>query len=68
VVNFYRRRQHRKQAELETELVITYFASQINKHTKTDSMLWDVVKNCISQLHFDDCVIYLLDEKRNVLV
>ncbi|MBL0357175.1 MAG: hypothetical protein IPP72_09935 [Chitinophagaceae bacterium] len=68
VINFYRQKQKHKENELETELVITYFASQINKHSNTDALIWDVAKNCISQLHFEDCVIYLLDEDQNVLV
>lgn len=68
VINFYRQKQRRKESELETELVITYFASQINKHNDIDTLFWDVSRNCISQLHFEDCVIYLLDEQRNVLV
>lgn len=68
VINFYKQRQKQRQEELETELVISYFASQINKHYNTDELLWDVAKNCISKLHFEDCVIYQLDEKRNVLV
>lgn len=68
VINFYKHKQREKEQELETELVITYFASQINKHTNTGELLWDVAKNCISQLHFEDCVIYQLDEERNILV
>lgn len=68
VINFYRQKQKQKEQELETELVITYFASQINKHYNTNELLWDVAKNCISQLHFEDCVIYQLEETRNVLV
>jgi ligand-binding sensor domain-containing protein/putative methionine-R-sulfoxide reductase with GAF domain len=68
VVNFYKRKQERKRKELEAELVITYFASQINKHHRTDELLWDVAKNCISKLKFEDCVIYLKDPTRNVLV
>jgi len=68
VINFYKQKQKEKEQELETELVITYFASQINKHGNTDNLLWDVAKNCISRLHFEDCVIYMLDEERNVLV
>ncbi|HMO62758.1 MAG TPA: histidine kinase [Ferruginibacter sp.] len=68
VINYFRNKQKQKAQELETELVITYFASQINKHTDINSLLWDVAKNCISRLHFDDCVIYLLDKQRNVLV
>ncbi len=68
VINFYRQKQKHKEEELETELVITYFASQINKHSNTGELLWDVAKNCISQLHFEDCVIYQVDEERDVLV
>jgi ligand-binding sensor domain-containing protein/putative methionine-R-sulfoxide reductase with GAF domain len=68
VLKYYQRKQMKQREELETELVINYFASQINKHHKTDEMLWDIAKNCISKLNFEDCVIYLLDEERNVLV
>ncbi len=68
VISFYRRRQLQKRTELETELVITQFASQINRHKHVDELLWDVTKNCISRLHFEDCVIYLKDERNDVLV
>ena len=33
-----------------------------------EEILWDVCRNCISRLGFQDAVVYLLDEKRNVLV
>jgi LytS/YehU family sensor histidine kinase/ligand-binding sensor domain-containing protein len=68
VIKYYQKKELKQREELETELVITYFASQINRHLKTEDILWDVAKNCISKLNFEDCVIYLLDEKRNVLV
>ncbi len=68
VINYYRKQQLDKRSRLETELVITYFASQINSHKNTDEMLWDVARNCISKLHFEDCVIYLKDPTKNVLV
>lgn len=68
VIDYYRKKQLHKQSELETELVITWFASRINSHQKTNELLWDVAKNCISKLHFEDCVIYLIDEERNMLV
>jgi ligand-binding sensor domain-containing protein/putative methionine-R-sulfoxide reductase with GAF domain/anti-sigma regulatory factor (Ser/Thr protein kinase) len=68
VINYYRKKQLQKRSELEAELVITYFASQINSHTHTDELLWDIAKNCISKLHFEDCVIYLKDEEKNILV
>lgn len=33
-----------------------------------DEVLWDVAKNCISRLSLTDCVIYLVDADRQVLV
>jgi putative methionine-R-sulfoxide reductase with GAF domain/ligand-binding sensor domain-containing protein len=68
VLKYYQRKQQEQREELETEVVVNYFASQINKHQHTDAMLWDIAKNCISKLNFEDCVIYLIDEERNVLV
>lgn len=68
VIAYYQKKQRLQREELETELVINYFASQINRHFKMEDILWDVAKNCISKLNFEDCVIYLLDEGRNVLV
>ena len=68
VLKYFARKQLKQREELETEVVINYFASQINRHQKTDDMLWDIAKNCISRLNFEDCVIYLIDEERNVLL
>jgi two-component system, LytTR family, sensor kinase len=56
------------QYQLEIEQVVNYFASSINQKTSIDEMLWDVARNCIARLGFEDCVIYLLDEKQNVLI
>jgi len=68
VIKYYERKQMKKREELETEVVINYFASQINRHQNTDEMLWDIAKNCISKLNFEDCVIYLREEEKNILV
>lgn len=67
VIMVNRRRQQKNTAELETELLITRFASQINRHKNVNELLWDITKNCISRLHFEDCVIYLKNEN-NVLI
>jgi len=48
--------------------VTNFFATSINQQNSVDDMLWDVSKNCISKLGFEDCVIYLKDETKNVLV
>jgi ligand-binding sensor domain-containing protein/putative methionine-R-sulfoxide reductase with GAF domain len=59
-------RQQREQ--LETEQAINYFASSMAEHQAEESILWDVAKNCIGRLKFEDCVIYIMDEKKGVLV
>lgn len=56
------------QYQLEIEQVINFFASSISGKTTVEDMLWDVAKGCISKLGFEDCVIYIKDEKRNILV
>lgn len=47
---------------------IDYFAHSGFEHSTVEDILWDVARNCISGLGFEDCVIYLLDPERNVLV
>jgi two-component system, LytTR family, sensor kinase len=56
------------QYQLEIEQVVSYFASSINQKNSIDELLWDVARNCIARLGFEDCVIYLVDERRKVLV
>ena len=67
-INMLRQRQAIKREELETEAIIHYFASIINTHQNIDQILWNVARNCISRLKFEDCVIYMLDDSRKVLV
>ncbi|WP_165395275.1 helix-turn-helix domain-containing protein [Flagellimonas allohymeniacidonis] len=48
--------------------ILGYFATSLfDKNTESD-VLWDIVKNCISKLKLEDCVIYLHDKKSNMLV
>lgn len=66
-----RRRNKRikqQKQELETEQAINYFSASMTDQGTVDETLWDVARNCIGRLGFEDCVIYLLDEKRDVLV
>lgn len=58
----------RQDERLETEQAINYFASSMHDQQKIDDILWDVARNCIGRLKFEDCVIYMVDEERNVLV
>lgn len=54
--------------EIEMEQAINYFASSMSEQQTVDNILWDVAKNCIGRLQFEDCVIYVYDEKSNTLV
>lgn len=59
--------QHR-QRQKEMQKMIDYFALSGQDHITTEDILWDIARNCISRLQFEDCVIYLIDEERNVLI
>ena len=56
------------QYRLEIEQVTTYFATLMGSSGSIDGLLWNIARHCISKLNFEDCVIYLLDSTRNVLV
>ncbi len=56
------------QYRLEIEQIINFFATSMNEQKNVEAMLWDVTRNCISRLGFEDCVIYLKDENRDVLI
>lgn len=60
------RKQRKKAADIQQ--TIDYFANSTYEHSSVDEILWDISRNCISGLGFKDCVIYLLDSERNVLV
>lgn len=64
-----RGRQLAEQKEkIEAEQAINYFATSLQETSSVEEILWDVAKNCISRLHFEDCVIYLVDYDKKVLV
>lgn len=52
----------------EIEKTINYFSTSLFGKNSVDEILWDVAKNCIGHLGFVDCVIYLFDKDRNMLV
>lgn len=56
------------QYQLEIERVINYFASSLSGLHNVDDVVWDVVKTCISQLGFQDCVIYLCNKEKTLLI
>jgi two-component system LytT family sensor kinase len=65
----YNRMERREESEaLEVERAINYFSNSMIGQNTVDEILWDITKNCISRLSFEDCVIYMLDEDRKVFI
>ena len=46
------------QNQLEQVQISNYFSTSIQHINKQDDVLWDVAKNLISKLGFEDCIIY----------
>jgi PAS domain S-box-containing protein len=57
-----RRRSRRNQKIVED------FASRLFGNNSVDEILWGLAHSCISQLGFEDCVVYLLNKKTGVLM
>lgn len=56
-----------RRSEAATRTINEFATSLSAVHTEED-ILWDITRLCISRLGFEDCVIYLLDPERGVLV
>lgn len=54
--------------QLETEQITGFFTSTIHQHENVNDMLWDVAKNLIGKLGFEECMIYLWNEDKTLLV
>lgn len=54
--------------KIREEKILNYFATSLYNQNTVEDVFWDIAKNCISQLNFEDCVIYGYDESRKVLV
>ena len=52
---------------LETEKNISFFTQELTNTNSIDEVLWKLVKSCISKLHLEDCVVYIVEEDRAVL-
>jgi ligand-binding sensor domain-containing protein len=63
----YQNYQQRKQKQIVDE-TIDYFANSVYGENSVSEICWDIARNCISQLHFEDCVVYLLDKERNMMI
>ncbi|SIO47303.1 GAF domain-containing protein [Chitinophaga niabensis] len=62
------RQMLRYKRQYKAEATLNYFTASLFGKNTVDDILWDIAKNCISHLNLEDCVIYLVDEDRHVLV
>lgn len=53
---------------VRSQKILTYFATSLYGQNSVDDVFWDIARNCISQLKFEDCVIYLFNEERQTLL
>lgn len=63
----YRYFQQRKKTK-EINRTIEYFAHSPHEHSSVEDILWDITRNCTSRLGFEDCVIYMPDPERKMLL
>ena len=56
------------QYQLEVEQVTNYFATSMSASETVDDLLWNVARQCISKLNFEDCVIYLIEDETKTLI
>lgn len=64
----YEKAQNRIAGEIEDERILNQFAVSLYGKNTVDDILWDVAQNCITLLGFEDCVMYVADKERKVLV
>lgn len=52
----------------EIEEILVHFSSSMFSMDSEEEILWDMARNCISILGFEDAVVYLLDESGEYLI
>lgn len=52
----------------EFQDILIYFANSILGQNTEEEIAWDLAKNCISKLGFEDCVVYFVDEYSELLI
>lgn len=58
----------KRKSRTEGQKLVEYFATNDNHYSNIDDLLWDMARNIVSRLGFEDCVIYLAKEDGQTLV
>src|SRR5690606_33827790 len=54
--------------KLKIEKTVTQFATSLYGKNTVEDILWDVARNCVQVLGFEDCVVYLYDKNKKTMV
>lgn len=55
-------------SRLEMEQINNFFSTSLLIKNNVDDILWDVTKNLIAKLDFEDCLIYMWNEEKTKMV
>lgn len=55
-------------AQFELEQISNYFSSSLADKKTEEAVLWDVARNLIGRLHYEDCIIYLWNDTKTKMV
>jgi signal transduction histidine kinase/ligand-binding sensor domain-containing protein len=56
------------QQKYQSEKILNAFTASLYGQSTIEDMSWDIASNCIEKLGFVDCVVYVLDDDKKVLV
>ena len=54
--------------QFELEQIINYFSSSLQGKNTVDEVLWDVSKNLIGRMNYEDCMIYMWNADKTKMV
>lgn len=63
----FERKQNKIVGDIEDERIINQFAISLLGKNNLEDIFWEVARNGINLLHFEDCVVYLANYEKQVL-
>lgn len=64
-LHYWRRMLQRK---IRSQQILNQVATSLYSKSTIEDVFWAVAKNCIDLLHFEDCVVYMLQPDRGMLI
>lgn len=59
--------QNKIAGDIEDERILNQFTISLFGKNNSEDIFWEVAQNCIKLLHFEDCVVYLVNNEKQVL-